>query len=72
VSCGGSPVHIFSALSDVFDFGVQFFNPYRGKATARENIEKAFEQGAKAVGLSLDDKDCRGAAFFSEKTLSRS
>ena len=43
-----------------------------GEATALENIEKAFEQGAKAVGLSLDDKDGRGAAFFGEKALSRS
>jgi 4-hydroxymandelate oxidase len=66
---GGSPAHIFSALSDVFGFGVPFFNPFRGEATALENIEKAFEQGAKAAGLSLDSKDGRGAAFFDERVL---
>jgi biotin carboxylase len=67
---GGSPAHIFSALSDVFGFGVPFFNPYRGEATTLGNIEKAFEHGAKAAGLSLDLKDGRGAAFFGEKALS--
>jgi biotin carboxylase len=69
VSRGGPPSHIFSALSDVFGFGVPFFNPYLGEATTLGNIEKAFAQGAKTIGLSLDMKDSRGAAFFGERAL---
>ena len=61
---------LIDALNDVFGHGIPFFNPYEGESTTIGNITVAFTAGVKAVGLSLDSKDVRGAVFIGKKSLS--
>jgi biotin carboxylase len=65
----GSIDYITNPLSDVFGHGIPFFNPFHGEKTTLDNIKKSCSTGAKVCGLSLDQKDSRGAALINEKWL---
>ncbi|HEB32127.1 MAG TPA: ATP-grasp domain-containing protein [Spirochaetes bacterium] len=65
----GSIDYMTNPLSDVFGHGIPFFNPYHGEKTTLDNIKTSCSTGVKVCGLSLDQKDSRGAALINEKWL---
>jgi isopentenyl diphosphate isomerase/L-lactate dehydrogenase-like FMN-dependent dehydrogenase len=65
----GNIDYMTNPLSDVFGHGIPFFNPYHGEKTTLDNIKASCTSGIKVCGLSLDQKDSRGAALINEKWL---
>jgi len=61
--------YLINPLNDVYGHGIPFFNPYLGESTTLKNIEKSFESGAKACGLSLDLKDGPSFILINKKWL---
>lgn len=61
--------YLINPLKEVYGHGIPFFNPYLGEITTLKNMEKASMAGVKALGLTLDLKDCLGSTMINKKWL---